>query len=333
MQIGYAIQTDAAMLIPIVTYHYVRPLSERFSNNHKSLDLIQFVQQIEVLKKNYFFVKGTQIHDLQFNVDSKGRKPVWLSFDDGYSDHYKYVYPELMLRGAVGSFFIPTEAIFERKLLDVNKIHLILAANPSTIQLINEIREIFDTNSGAAVLGRSFSELREEYSVANLTNDPDTRFVKLLLQEVLPKNIRKIVLNELLSKYIRRDESAIVDELYMNPDQIKVMHGNGMNIGSHGHAHSRFEFMSYESQMIDIDQSLKHFRSIGIDDANVVVCYPYGSFNAETKAILSSYGCLAAISLKLGVSDTNAEEFDWLELQRIDTKFFNEFFTADQETF
>ena len=315
------------MLIPIVTYHYVRPLSERFSANHKSFDLSQFLRQIEVLKKNHFFVKGTQIHDLQVDVDSKGRKPVWLSFDDGYLDHFKYVYPELMSRGAVGSFFIPTEAIFERKLLDVNKIHLILAANSNTTQLVDQIRVLFDTNSCGAVLGRSFSELRSEYSVANLTNDRDTRFVKLLLQEVLPKRLRKMVLDELFSEYIKRGESAIVDELYMNPDQIKSMHENGMNIGSHGHGHSRFEFMSYESQMIDIDLSLKYFRSIGIDDANVVFCYPYGSFNAETKAILSSYGCLAAISTKLGIADTNAEEFDWLELRRIDTKFFDDFFT------
>ena len=250
-----------------------------------------------------------------------------MSFDDGYLDHFKYVYPELMSRGAVGSFFIPTEAIFERKLRDVNKIHLILAANSNTTQLVDQIRVLFDTNSCGAVLGRSFSELRSEYSVANLTNDRDTRFVKLLLQEVLPKRLRKMVLDELFSEYIKRGESAIVDELYMNPDQIKSMHENGMNIGSHGHGHSRFEFMSYESQMIDIDLSLKYFRSIGIDDANVVFCYPYGSFNAETKAILSSYGCLAAISTKLGIADTNAEEFDWLELRRIDTKFFDDFFT------
>lgn len=316
------------MLIPIVTYHYVRPLSERFSENHKSLDLDQFLRQIEFLEKNYFFVKGTEIHDLRVDPDSKSKRPVWLSFDDGYLDHYKYVYPELMSRGAVGSFFIPTEAIFDRKLLDVNKIHLILAANSNIRQLVDQIKVLFDTNNCGAVIGRSYNELRSEYSVANVTNDPDTRFVKFLLQEVLPKKLRQIILDELFFEYIKRGESAIVDELYMNPDQIKSMHEGGMNIGSHGHAHSRFEFMSYESQMIDIETSLRHFRSIGIDDANIVVCYPYGSFNADTKVILSSYGCLAAISTKLGIVDTNADEFDWLELRRIDTKFFNEYFTA-----
>ena len=316
------------MLIPIVTYHYVRPRSERFSENHKSLDLDEFLNQIEILEKNYFFVQGTQIHELQVNVDLRSKKPVWLSFDDGYLDHYKFVYPELMLRNAVGSFFVPTEAIFERKLLDVNKIHLILAVNPNISQLIDQIRELFDLNNCGAVLTNSFSELRSKYSVANSTNDSDTRFLKLLLQDVLPSNLRREILNELFSEYIKREESAIVDELYMNQDHIKTMHENGMNIGSHGHAHSRFEFMSYEAQMIDVGLSLKYFNSIGIDDANIVVCYPYGSFTAETKSIVSSYGCRAAISTKLGVADTDAEEFDWLEMRRIDTKFFSEFFTV-----
>lgn len=205
---------------------------------------------------------------------------------------------------------------------------MILAANSNIRQLVDQIKVLFDTNNCGAVIGRSYNELRSEYSVANVTNDPDTRFVKFLLQEVLPKKLRQIILDELFFEYIKRGESAIVDELYMNPDQIKSMHEGGMNIGSHGHAHSRFEFMSYESQMIDIETSLRHFRSIGIDDANIVVCYPYGSFNADTKVILSSYGCLAAISTKLGIVDTNADEFDWLELRRIDTKFFNEYFTA-----
>ena len=316
------------MLIPIVTYHYVRPRSERFSKNHKTLDLDEFLNQIEILDESYFFVNGAQIHELQVEVDSKSKKPVWLSFDDGYLDHYKFVYPELVLRNAVGSFFIPTEAVFERKLLDVNKIHLILAVNPNISHLIDQLRELFDLNQCGAVLNTSFSELRSEYSVANLTNDADTRFFKLLLQDLLPTNLIKKMLDELFSEYIKRSESAIVDELYMNPDHIKTMHENGMNIGSHGHAHSRFEFMSYESQMIDIGLSLKYFKSVGIDDANVVVCYPYGSFTAETKAIVASYGCLAAISTKLGVADTDAEEFDWLELRRIDTKFFREFFKA-----
>ena len=314
------------MLIPIVTYHYVRPLNERFSERHRSLDLAEFLEQIEFLNKNYYFVQGTQVRNLNSYPESNVKKPVWLSFDDGYSDHYKYVFPELLSRGAVGSFFIPTEAIFERKLLDVNKIHLILAATSNMAQLIDRIGELFNANLGENVLGRSFSEIRQEHSVATLINDSDTRFVKFLLQELLPLNLRKIVLNFLFEDHVKRNESAIVDELYMDPDQVKSMHEAGMNIGSHGHTHSRFEFMTPEAQIIDFELSLKYLLSVGVDDANVVVCYPYGSSNNETKFILSAHGCLAAVSSKLGIADTSEPDFDWLDLRRIDTKFFSQYF-------
>lgn len=92
------------MLIPIVTYHYVRPNSERFSKNHKSLDIEIFVRQLEFLNKQYSFVYGPQIRDLVSSSPLDKKNPVWLCFDDGYLDHYKYVFPELMSRSAVGSF-------------------------------------------------------------------------------------------------------------------------------------------------------------------------------------------------------------------------------------
>jgi hypothetical protein len=209
---------------------------------------------------------------------------------------------------------------------------LILAKIFNIEQLIARINEIFDANSGEAILERSFRELRSAHSIATLINDSDTRFVKLLLQELLPPNLRKIVLDDLFEKYVMRNESAVVDELYMDPDQIKSMHEAGMNIGSHGHAHSRLEFMSAESQMLDLKISLQHFKSVGIDDANVVVCYPYGSFNNETKAVLSALGCRAAMSSKLGIADTTDLNFDWLELQRIDTKFFSQYFPSGDQT-
>lgn len=314
------------MIIPIVTYHYVRPQNKRFSENHKSLDLQEFLRQLDILNNGYHCIRGAQINDLTGDTDLSGKKPVWLSFDDGYSDHYNYVFPELMSRGAVGSFFIPTEAIFGRKLLDVNKVHLILAANSDINDLIEQIRELFNTNYGDAVLDTSFDELQHDYSVATLINDPDTRFVKLLLQELLPGNLREIILSSLFKEHVKRSESAVVDELYMDPDQVKSMYESGMHIGSHGHMHSRLEFMTHESQLVDFELSVNHLRSIGVENANVVVCYPYGSFNKETKTVLSNIGCKAAISAKLGIVDTNDRDFDWLELSRIDTKFFSQYF-------
>lgn len=100
--------------IRILMYHYVRPEGEKFSNNHKILDLGRFKKQIEILTKKYVFIDGRRSFESEIENQHSESKLVWLTFDDGYSDHYKYVFPELLERGIRGSFFIPTEAIFDK---------------------------------------------------------------------------------------------------------------------------------------------------------------------------------------------------------------------------
>jgi peptidoglycan/xylan/chitin deacetylase (PgdA/CDA1 family) len=290
---------------------------------------MEFTNQIKSLDNNFYFVDGRKIYDLTDYRNLAGKKPVWITFDDGYSDHFNYVFPELLAIGAVGSFFVPTKAIFERKLLDVNKVHILLSLDMSTSRLISQIEDLFDLSSGTERIGRSFSDLRTEYSVSNLLNDADTRFVKLFLQQLVHTDIRKEILNLLFSENVKRDESAIVDEIYMTPDQVKQLFESGMNVGSHGHEHSRFEFMSGESQKLDVETSINYLNSIGIEDASSVFCYPHGSFDEGIKSVLRDLGCKVAVSVIHGVADIGSQNIKWLELPRIDTKFFDKFINGE----
>ena len=315
--------------LPILMYHYVRPLSQRLSANHKVLDLKDFRRQLSDLSQEHYFVSGTSVRSLTFDSPTNSRRPVWLTFDDGYLDHFQFVLPELLSHGAVGSFFIPTKAIFERTLLDVNKVHILLSANITAAQLIEHMREMYETNSGEVATGSSFNELRSTYGVANSLNDPDTRFIKTMLQQALPNEIRQLIIRKLFDEHIQREESAFVDEMYMTPDQVKQLHGYGMNIGSHGHEHSRFEYMSIESQRNEMEISLNYLRSLGIEDASSVMCYPHGSFNRSAKRVVSEFGCEVAVSTKAAVANLASNDTDWLELPRIDTKFFDNFMIGE----
>jgi len=62
-----------------------------------------------------------------------------LTFDDGYMDHFEYVFPILAKLGVQGSFFPPAKAILEHSVLDVNKIHFILATVGDKASLIENI--------------------------------------------------------------------------------------------------------------------------------------------------------------------------------------------------
>jgi peptidoglycan/xylan/chitin deacetylase (PgdA/CDA1 family) len=310
-------------------YHYVRPLNQRLSERHKALDLNEFIRQLDILSKEHYFISGTSVKSSVSDRHTNSKQPVWLTFDDGYLDHFQYVFPELVSCGAVASFFIPTKAIFERKLLDVNKIHILLSANVTTTQLIETMREVYDSNSGLSVTGSSFNELRTKYGIFHLLDEPDISFIKSLLQYALPDEIRKIIIKELFQEHIQRKESAFVDEMYMTPDQVKQLHDYGMNIGSHGHEHQRFELLSVESQKRDLEVSSNYLRSVGIEDAFSVVCYPHGSFDFVTKTLLNDLGCEVAVTTTSAIADLGTKNVEWLELPRIDVKYFDKFIDGE----
>ena len=60
------------------------------------------------------------------------------TFDDGYIDNYLQALPVLSENNIQGSFFIPGKTFTENILLDVNKVHFILASAPIE-SLVNEL--------------------------------------------------------------------------------------------------------------------------------------------------------------------------------------------------
>ena len=115
--------------VNIVMYHYVRDLKNSRYNGIKGLDTNSFKEQIEFFKKNYNVIR---MEDLIGAVENKVQLPeksLLLTFDDGYIDHFNTVFPILDKFKMQGSFFIPAQTFCENKLLDVNKIHFILASS------------------------------------------------------------------------------------------------------------------------------------------------------------------------------------------------------------
>ncbi len=111
------------MSLFIITYHYVRPLKNSKYPNLKALELNKFKKQINILKKNTTILKMENLNQVNLN---KNKKFSLLTFDDGYVDHYKYVYPILKKHKISGSFFIPIKNFISKDVLLVNKIHFIL---------------------------------------------------------------------------------------------------------------------------------------------------------------------------------------------------------------
>lgn len=302
--------------VTIIMYHYVRDLKHSRYPNIKGLDVTLFYEQIEYLRKHYQFITMEMLIDSIESNNSLPDKSVLLTFDDAYSDHFKYVFPYLDKHKIQGSFFTPVKAVTKNTLLDVNKIHFILAAENDKSRIINEIKNELKRHSIDYNLN-NFSFYFEKLAKPSRYDSADVIFIKRLLQVELEESVRKIITDNLFEKIVDSDESSFSRELYMDVEQIQCMNRNGMHIGSHGYDHYWLGSLDEEQQKMEMEKGLDFLSSIGSDTKNWTMCYPYGDYNESTIKLLKKYNCKLALTTEVNIADLG--NFDKYTLPRLDT--------------
>ncbi len=97
--------------VPILMYHYVGDLPEDADEIRTELTLstVFFRQHLAFLQsRGYQTVTLDDIYHALIIGQSLPPKPIVLTFDDGYTDHYENVFPVLQEFGYIGTFFIIT---------------------------------------------------------------------------------------------------------------------------------------------------------------------------------------------------------------------------------
>ena len=303
--------------LTIVMYHYVRPINDSKYPGIKGLELDGFKRQLDYLKENFNIVSTEQVVDAARNSSSLPSDACWLTFDDGYKDHSKFVLPELLKRDLHGAFFPPRVAIEEDVVLDVNLIHHILSCADDVKQLVSSL------NSHCLSNGISESNIDayyKEYAVPNRFDNADTVFVKSMLQHVLPEKLRSSITENMFKEFIGLSAAEFSKELYMSVDEVKELVNSGMYVGSHGSRHYWLNKISSEEQEKDIKQSLNFLEDVGAPTNDWVMCYPYGAYNDATLSLLKKYDASVGITTDARVANLKGD--NPFELPRLDTNDF-----------
>ncbi|NBH74039.1 polysaccharide deacetylase [Clostridiaceae bacterium] len=228
-----------------------------------------------------------------------------LTFDDGYIDNFTVALPLLRKHGMQGSFFIPGKTFMEKTLLDVNKIHFILASAPEG-ELKDDLLHLLSQYRGDGWPGFAPNEeLYERYAVPNRFDSGDVVFVKRVLQTAIPEGIRSEIASILFKKYVGMPESDFSRELYMNRDQIRCLKGNGMFIGLHGYDHYWLGNLSREEMERDMERALEAMDEF-IDTDGWVMNYPYGNYSGDVIRYIAGHGCRMGLTTEVGVADLGA---------------------------
>ena len=303
-------------------YHYVRPIKKSLYPLIKGLELDAFKMQLSYLEKNYKIITMESLIEFVKNDKPLPKNPCLLTFDDGYKDHYLYVFPELKKRGIQGSFFSVAKTVLEKKILDVNKIHFILAKEPNANLLIKKIKKLLGdyTNKTDSKKLHSFDEYWKKYAVANTLDTKEIVFLKRILQHALPENVREKFCDFLFDRYVEKTQSEFATELYISEEEIKEMIQSNMYFGSHGYKHPWLNTLSKNFQLKEIEKGLNFLNKIGAPTIDWVMNYPYGAYNSDTLDILKAKDCCIGLTMNRAVAELRKEKF--LELPRFRTNDF-----------
>lgn len=305
--------------VTIVMYHYVRdPESTDYPAVH-ALRVAEFEHQLAYFQEHYNIVGASALFGHIRDDEPLPPRPLMLTFDDGYRDHYTQVLPLLEQHKVPACFFPPARCALGEEVLDVNKIHFVLATAPSPDDLVEYIWARVQSESEQYGLD-SPETYRQRVGHANRYDSAEVIFVKRMLQRELPPTMRHDIVDALFRRFVTEDEASFSRELYMSPEELQELRQAGMYIGSHGYTHSWLNALSAQQQEREIDQSLEFLRSVGCDTEHWMMCYPYGAYDESLLAILAARSCVAGVTTEVGLAQLG--EGDPLTLPRLDTNDF-----------
>lgn len=302
----------------ISMYHYTRDLKHSRYPEIKGLDVKLFREQIAFMKSNFNIVTMEQVLEAISTKDKLPEKALLLTFDDGYADNYNVAMPILEEYGVQGSFFIPGKTFTTHQLLDVNKIHYVLAS-ANIYNLVEDLKKEMDYYRGQEFQYTPTEELFAKYAVASRFDIKETVFVKQMLQTVLPEKLRNIISSKLFAKYVGVTEEQLAYELYMSEEQIRTMKRHGMFIGIHGYDHYWLGNLPVEQMENDISLALDALDEF-VDRKQWVMNYPYGNYNKDVLAYISKQGACLGLTTEVRLADIDKD--NPLELPRLDCNDF-----------
>lgn len=304
-------------MLTIVMYHYVRDLRRSRFPDIKGLTVEGFLGQLDYLQKHYCLVGMDRVIGACAGDAGLPTNAALLTFDDGYVDHYRTVFPILFDRMIPGAFFPPVNPVRHGRVLDVNKIHFILAASPDKRALMDHvIARLADFGDRGDVA--TMQDYVAKFARPSRHDPAEVVFVKRLLQVALPEDVRSTLIDELFRVRVSADEAAFSMELYTQEAEWRVMIGNGMHVGAHGAEHYWMDRLDPADQEREIGESVEFLRSIGANpDAGWVMCYPYGAYNHALVDLLRRRGCKVGLTTEVDVADMAGR--DPLILPRLDT--------------
>lgn len=291
--------------IRVLFYHRVNKYGDWFG-----IDTDVFGRQIEYLSRNFNLISLKDFFKI-LNREIIVKRPLLLTFDDGYLDNYTDAYPILKKYSAPAVVFLTTDFIDNKMWIWHDIYRHIVEKTP--------LKEIEVNLNG----------YRHKWSFENNLEKRKIRRNIHYLYKDLPHSERIQKLRD-LAKLLKVDIPEHPTDKYapLSWDNIKEMSKNNIEFGSHTCTHEILSKLKNEDAHYELLQSKKRIEEELQLEVNAFA-YPNGQeedFTDETKILLKKSGYKLAFTTLNGLNNVTTDKFSIRRISAGD-KFGDSFFS------
>jgi peptidoglycan/xylan/chitin deacetylase (PgdA/CDA1 family) len=275
-----------------------------------SADPEQFDWQVRYLKSHYDVIT---FRDVIAHMDGKAplpKRPVIITFDDGFSDNHEHAFPVLRSHGVPATFFISTGYIGQQHTFWFDRIAALMLRMPVGAMRIPEHPRALPSGDGMEERRRGAAEFLEVLKVL-----PEERRVEILREA-----------DERWGSLLDGPEKNLSRPLTW--EQVDEMRRGGMEFGSHTQSHPVLSRIGAAQLASELSQSKIELESrLGLPVQTL--SYPVGMGDAiddRVKQAASAAGYRIACSYECGVNPVpRTDQFD-LRRQHVERYVSREYF-------
>jgi len=249
-----AIRAGSFKEVPVLAYHRVLDIpgdeAYPFDEWLVSCSVSEFEWQMKYVSRHYTPISFSTLAGVLYHGENLPKRPIIISFDDGYDDNYHNAYPVLKRLGIPATIFLSTGYIGTRDPFWFDWVVWMIKNSPLTMgELAAKIKEhadIIPDNEGDSIPTSS----REEFADALLE-----------AMKVIPNQLRLALISTIEESTTSSKEAAgYAFCKALGWDQVREMSNDGIEFGSHTVTHPILTMLDDVSLSRELEQSRKHIE-------------------------------------------------------------------------
>lgn len=284
--------------LTVLTYHSIRPNPGPFDDGVVDASVALFDRQMEMIRGLGTPVTLSELREAIQENRPLPRRPLLVTFDDGYRDNFELALPILLRHRIRATFFVATGYVENRRLFWWDKLaYLIARSRRSRIELDYPRPVEIDLRDRAKANGTL-------QRIVKATPDLDLERFLYALGDAAEVELS------------HADERRFADELILTWKQVRALHEAGMDVQSHTRNHRVLQTLPRRELEDELRGSRQELEDV-LKTSVFAVSYPVGRTIADSPALREA---IASAGYELGFSNASGVNNLWQAVDPLDLR-------------